>query len=299
MPTFRQLEYLVAVADHGHFGRAARLVNVSQPTLSQQIKTLEARLGVTLIDRDKSSAELTPIGRDIAARARRLLADRRELHAAADRSKSSFAGTIRMGVSPTFGPYVLPPIVAKLHAEKPDLKFHVREGIPDEQAMELARGKLDVMVGPGPLRAPGLSVQAIGEEPLFLVAAKDHPLAKRSSIGTGDLSGWPLLSLDPRHHFHRQTARICDQYGMELLHDYEGTSLDSLQQMVGSGLGLSILPACYIASDVGGRAGVRVLEVEKWSAKREIVAAWREGAAYESLYTEIMTEIGAAIRVRI
>ncbi|MGZ8351440.1 MAG: hydrogen peroxide-inducible genes activator [Allosphingosinicella sp.] len=293
MPTFRQLEYLVAVADLKHFGRAAQACHVSQPTLSQQLRTLEERLGVTLIERGLGSAELTPVGREIAARARRLLVGVKDIRALARRAAEGGAGTIRFGVTPTLGPYLMPAIVAALHREHPDLRLYIREGIPDEQALELTRGQLDMMLGPLPIQGDDLLVEPLLRERLYLVAPPDHPFAQASRLSKPQLRGTEILSLDRRHHLHRQVAAICAEYEMVVLRDYEGTSLDSIRQMVGSGLGLAILPEFYVRSEVGGSAGVRVLDVSGWKATRSIAAAWRAGAAYAELYLTIARRIQA------
>lgn len=290
MPTLRQLEYLVAVADLRHFGRAAISCHVSQPTLSQQLRTLEERLGVELVERRLAGAELTPIGREIADRARRLLVEVKDIRDLARRAAEGAAGTIRFGVTPTLGPYLMPPIVAALHRERPDLKLYIREGIPDDQALELARGQIDMLLGPLPIEGDALAVEPLFREPLRLVAPPDHPFG-RSPIRKEDLRGLPILSLDQRHHLHRQVSTICADYGMQLMRDYEGTSLDSLQQMVGSGLGFAILPECYLQSESGGTVGVRVLEVEGWAASRSIAAAWRSGAAYGDTFGEIARRV--------
>jgi LysR family transcriptional regulator, hydrogen peroxide-inducible genes activator len=291
MPTLRQLEYLVAVADLKHFGRAAQASHVSQPTLSQQLRTLEERLGVTLIERGLGSAELTPIGREIADRARRLLVGVKDIRALARRSGEDGAGTIRFGVTPTLGPYLMPAIVVALHREQPDLRLYIREGIPDEQALELTRGRLDILLGPLPVQGDGLIVEPLLRERLYLIAPPDHPLAQASRLTKSDLKGAEILSLDRRHHLHRQVAALCDEFGMTLLRDYEGTSLDSIRQMVGSGLGVAILPEFYIRSEVGGSAGVRVLDIGGWKATRSIAAAWRAGAAYGELYLRIARRV--------
>lgn len=294
MPSLRQLEYLVAVADTKHFGRAAHSCNISQPTLSQQLRALESRLGVTLIERRLGGAELTPVGREIAERARRLIVEVREIRALAKRAAEGGAGTVRFGVTPTLGPYLMPTIVAALHRDYPDLRLYIREGIPEEQALELARGKLDMLLGPLPIEGEEFTVEPLFREKLFLVAPSDHPLVQGGSVAQRDLAGAAVLSIDRRHHFHRQIEAICAAYGMILLRDYEGTSLDSIRQMVGSGLGLGVLPDGYIRSEVGGSAGVRVVKVERWNATRSIAAAWRSGAAYAELYLTIARRIQEA-----
>ncbi len=296
MPTFRQLEYLVAIADLKHFGRAAQANNVSQPTLSQQLRALEEGLGVVLVERRVSGAELTPVGREIAERARRLLVGMRDIRDLARRAGERLAGTLHFGVTPTLGPYLMPAIVAALHREQPDLRLYIREGIPDDQARDLSRGALDMLLGPLPIQGTDLHVEPLFRERLFIVAAVDHPLAGKEVLDPADLQGARVLSLDHRHHFHRQIAEICSETGMELLRDYEGTSLDSVRQMVGSGIGLAILPEFYIRSEVGGRAGIHVLKVQGWSATRSIAAVWRAGAAYGEAYAGIASRIQAEAR---
>lgn len=287
MPTLRQLEYLVAVADFQHFGRAADACHVSQPTLSQQLRALEERLGVTLVERRSSGVELTPIGRDIVDRARAITVQTADLCDFARRSRNSLAGILRFGISPTLGPYLMPPLVVSLHRAMPDLRLHMSEGIPDDQALALARGALDMIVGPLPIEGATFEVEPLFRERLFVVAAPDHPLVEIANLEMGHLEGAPVLTLDHRHHLHRQVAAICAASGMRLLRDYEGTSLDSIHQMAASGLGLAILPELYVRSEVGGLAGVRILKPAGWHHYRSIAAAWRDGAAYSDIYRDI------------
>lgn len=299
MPTLRQFEYLVALADVQNFGRAAAACNVSQPTLSQQLRALEERLGVTLIERDPSGAHLTPIGREITERARRLIVEVKDISALAQRSDKLVVGTLRLGITPTLGPYLLPKIVAALHREHPDLRLYIREGIPEEQALALSRGALDMLLGPLPIAGSNLEVVPLFREGLAIVAAPNHPLTKRTGLTLQDLNAAPVLSLDSRHHLHRQVAAICAELGMVLLRDYEGTSLDCVHQMAASGLGLAILPELYIKSDVGGLAGVKVLEPQGWRYTRHIAAAWRSGAAYSHAYRLIAKRIQTDARHRV
>ncbi len=296
MPTLRQLEYLVAVADEANFGRAAALCHVSQPSLSQQLRSLESRLGVTLVERHASGAVLTPVGREITERARRLIVEAQDIRDLARRSGETVVGTLRLGVSPTLGPYLLPPIIARLHREQPDLRLYIREGIPEEQALALSRGGLDILIGPLPIEGSGLEIHPLFRERLFLVASPDHPLVGRSDLVLKDLVGAEVFSVDQRHHLHRQVATISAELGMVLLRDYEGTSLDSVHQMAASGMGLTILPECYIRSEVGGSIGVTVLRPSGWDFTRSIAAAWRAGAAYGAAYRLIADRIQAGAR---
>ncbi len=291
MPTFRQFEYLVAVADLKHFGRAAASLRVSQPTLSLQLQQLERRLGAILIDRNRNAVELTPIGRQVVERARSILLEVNELKALAARSAERMAGTFRFGVTPTLGPYLMPGVIADLHKAYPDMRLYIREGIPDEQVEELRRGKLDMMLSPLPVNGDDLEIEPLFREPLHLVAPHGHPLTNKPVLTRKHFAGMALLSLDPRHHFHRQTRVICDDLGAILLRDYEGTSLDSLRQMVGSGLGLGVLPRLYIHSEAGGQDMINRLDVADWSASRSIAAIWRRGSASRDLFSVIAEKV--------
>ncbi|MFZ1743355.1 MAG: hydrogen peroxide-inducible genes activator [Pontixanthobacter sp.] len=286
MPTIRQLQYLIAIEDAEHFGRAADRVNVSQPTLSQQLKEMELRLGAKLVERGRP-VRLTPIGREIASRARRVMRDIGEIHAIAERGKDGMAGTIRLGVSPTIGPYLMPRVVVRLHRDFPSLRLYIREGIPSDQYADLHNGRLDMMLAPLPVVGRELYVEPLFQEPMQMVGAPDHPLFAKSTINLTDFKGEPVLSLDRRHPSHRQTEQICETMGAEILRDYEGTSLDSLRQMAGSGLGLAILPELYLRAETGGEDMVRRFDIQGWSEKRSIAAVWRQGAAFASSFAAI------------
>jgi LysR family hydrogen peroxide-inducible transcriptional activator len=291
VPSLRQLQYLVAVADAGSFARAATLSNVAQPTLSQQIKALEDRLGVRLVDRTASGAMLTPIGRSVVTRARTVLADVREIQLMTRRWSDTLTGTLKLGTTPTLGPYLLSSIIADLHRVAPELRFYVREGIPDEQSRQLARGELDLHLGPLPIEGADLEVEPLFREPLFLAAPVDDPLAALPVVDPAALRGRALLSLDQRHHFHRQSQDVARAYDMRLSDDYEGTSLDSLHQMVASGLGLAVLPGLYLASEVGGTSGLAILKVAGWQPYRSIALAWRKSSSMQTAYRLIADHI--------
>lgn len=296
MPTLRQLEYLVTIADTGSFALAARVANVSQPTLSQQVRALEERLGAKLLERSATGAVLTPVGRSIVTTARRMLSDASDIAALAAGASNSLTGTLRLGTTPTLGPYLLSPIIAELHRMAPRLRLHVREGIPDEQVLELSRGNIDVVLGPLPMTGDDLTVEPLFREPLHLVAALDHPIDAATAAAPEALAGSPLLTLDPRHHLARQAVGIADRYGMTVAPDYYGTSLDSLHQMVASGLGLALLPGLYLRSDVGGAAGVKILSVEGWDVHRSIAIAWRRQSPMSAAFRLIADHVQGCAR---
>jgi len=296
MTTLRQFSYLIALADYRNFRRAADAVHISQPTLSQQLRALERQLGVTLIERNESPVQLTPIGREVVARARKLLLDVQDIQDLARRARLGLGGTIRLGITPTLGPYLMPRIVAALHRAHPDMRLYVREGIPDEQVRELARGELDMILSPLPVSGSALQIEPLFREPLHIVCPPDHPLARAPLVQKQDLAGAGFLSLDRRHHAYRQVREVCDNFGAEVLEDYQGTSLDALRQMCGSGLGFAILPELYLRSEVGGEDMVKRLVLTDWSASRSLAAIWREGAAYSHNYRLIAEAIASEAR---
>jgi LysR family hydrogen peroxide-inducible transcriptional activator len=296
MSTFRQFTYLVAVADYRNFRRAADAVNISQPTLSQQIRALEGRLGVTLVERNDNPVQLTPIGREVVARARQIILGVKDIEDLARRSKTGLAGVVRFGVSPTLGPYLMPNIIASLHQRYPDMRLYIREGIPDEQMRELSRGELDMMLTPLPVAGSDLHIEPLFREPLHIVCVPEHPVALAAHVSRKDLAGARFLSLDRRHHSYRQVQEACEELGATLLEDYEGTSLDSLRQMCGSGLGFALLPELYLRSEVGGENMVARLTVSDWSASRSIAAVWRAGVAYADHHRVIAETIATEAR---
>lgn len=291
MPTLRQLEYLVTIADTHSFVEAARVTNVSQPTLSQQVRALEERLGVTLVERGPTGAKLTPVGRSIVATARRMLSDARDIRILASKASNNLTGTLKLGTTPTLGPYLLSPIIAELHQVAPGLRLHVREGIPEDQLLELSRGNLDVVLGPMPMDGPDLTIEPLFREPLLLVAALDDDCAGDRDVAPEALAGRALLSLDPRHHLARQAGEIAEAYGMHVAPDYYGTSLDSLHQMVASGLGLAVMPRLYLRSEVGGMAGLTIVPVTGWRWHRSIAMAWRRQSSLDDAFRLIADHI--------
>lgn len=297
MLSFRQLQYLVAVADQQHFRRAAAYLHVSQPTLSLQLQKMEEQLGVKLIERSVTPARMTPVGREIVSRARKLLLDLNDLEACAKRGAGQLIGTISLGVSPTLGPYLLPGIVGVLKRSMPELRLHIREGIPSEQILELRSGALDMMLTSIAAGGNDLQAEPLFEESLYLVAPPEHPLSTRPRLSRADLGGIQTLSIDPRYPFHHQTREICDELGLELLDDYEGTSLDSLCQMCASGLGLAILPELYLRSEVGGKNVVKPLRIDDWTSTRSVAALWRRSSVYNQNYREIALVIKREARL--
>lgn len=299
MPTLKQFEIFAKLAETGNMGEAGAALGLSQPALSQQMRALEARLGIKLFERVPKGMELTPGGRELLVPARRVLGAARDFREAADRVAARPVGSIRFGVTPTIGPYLMPSVIRELHRRYPDLRLYIREGIPAQQQAELAAGELDMVLSPMPIKGRGLHVEPLFREPLRIVAPPDDPLLSQERLSEKHFANRTFLTLDHRHHYHRQLENVCARLGATILADYEGTSLDALRQMAGSGVGLAMLPELYIRSDAGGLNVVQIAEPRNWQEYRSVGISWRTTAAYSGLYAEVAEIIAQEARRRL
>ncbi len=287
MLTLKQLRYLVALSQEMHFRRAAERENVTQPTMSAQIQQLEKRLKAPLVERGTSRVMLTPLGREIADRARRILSEVQDIVDLAAASQHGFDGTIRLGVPPTLGPYLLPHIVPDLHAGHPGLRLYVREGKPAELQEALQAGIFDLVISPLPIRQTDLEVERLFREPLQLAAAPDHPLALKPTLLRSDLAGQYVLAIERGHHLHDQVSQLCEDFDAVLLRDYEGTSLDTLRLMAGMGVGMAFLPALYVRTEIHGRSEIALLDFKVPGLYRQIGLTWRQRSVHATLFRQI------------
>lgn len=249
VPSLRQLEYFVALAETGSFRGAAEQCDVSQPSLSIQLSNLEKRLGQTLVERSRPGVILTPAGREVHERARAILAAAQDLVNRFEGPRNGLTGLIRFGASATLGPYILPHVIARLHARHPDLGVYIREGAPDALTQGLMQGDYDMILVQLPVRGDMMAVRLF-REPLDLVVARDHPFATQARVPRAELRGETVLSLGPAFALRQQVAEICEQNGARLRSDYEGTSLHAIRLMAGMGMGVAFLPALYVRSEI-------------------------------------------------
>ncbi|KAB7763433.1 hydrogen peroxide-inducible genes activator, partial [Xanthomonas maliensis] len=275
--TLRQLSYFIALADSGSFTRAAEQMGVSQPSLSQQIRALEAIIGAPLLERG-GPVVLTPLGRDLLERARRILLEVRDLEDLRATAADTLVGTIRLGVSPTLGAYLLPSLVARLHRDHPALRVHVREGLPTALSAGLVDGVHDLILAQLPISGRNLHSERLFREPLYVTMASDHPLRDRTVLTPADLHGANLLTLMPEYRLAEQVAAISAEVGASVLRDYEGTSLDAIRQMAGMGMGLALLPELYVRQEIRAGDDVVARPVQGGPYYREIGLVWRQGA---------------------
>lgn len=281
--TTRQLSYFVALADAGSFTRAAERMGISQPSLSQQIRAFETIMGAPLFERG-GPAILTPLGRDVLERARRILFALTELEEVHASSMDALVGTIRLGVSPTLGAYLLPSLVARLHREHPTLRIHVREGMPTALTNGLAAGDHDLILAQLPVPGRGFHSERLFREALYLAMAADHPFRAQQAIELADLRGQNLLTLVADYRLAQQVGTIAADHGAIVRNDYEGTSLDAIRQMAGMGMGLALLPELYVRQEVRDGDDVIVRPIKGGRPYREIGLLWRVGAGRAPAY---------------
>lgn len=287
MPNLRQLEYLIAVADTLHFRRAAERTNTTQPTISEQLKALEDRLGTQLVERSRSRVMITPLGAQIVDVARRIQRDVAEIQGLASSGGRELAGLLRLGLPPTIGPYLLPHVMPKLHAAYPDLRLYIKEELPSLLPVSLQDGTLDAIITLLPVRSNDLETTDLFREPLLLVVAHDHPLAKLGKVTQQDLAGQDMLTLGPGHQLHDLVKTLGQEFGARIRLDYEGTSLDTLREMVIMGLGIAFLPGLYVRREIADDPNLKTLPVVGRAIHRSIGMVWRKSSAKQGDYKKL------------
>ncbi len=286
--TLRQLRYFLVLCEAGHYRKAAERAGIRQPSLSQQIVRLESALGVELVERGRRGAVLTPAGHEVRDHARKVIDEVETLSRRAQEAKDGVGGTLRLGTTPTLGPYLLPYVTRRLYRSYPALKLVIRDGAPRVLQDELIEGRHDLILTQLPVQSADLDVMRLFREPLKLALAQDHPLAARPRIEAADLQGQDMLSLSDAYLLHGQMVRLCEDVGATLRQDYEGTSLDTLRQMTALNMGVCLLPALYVASEVETREpDVAIRPFRDDRLTRSIGLAWRRRSAHAALARRI------------
>jgi len=283
----RDLKYLVALADHKHFGHAAAACFVSQPTLSTQIKKLEDELGVPLVERAPRKVMLTPAGRDAADRARRIVAEVEQMKEAARRSQDPEAGTVRLGIFPTLGPYLLPHVVPRIRTRFPQLELLLIEEKSDVLLSRLREGKLDAGILALPLQDDQLHTEFLFEEPFLLAVPEAHPLAARESLSLRELSDQQLLLLEDGHCLREQALDVCRISGANEKSEFRATSLETLRQMVAANVGITLLPTLAVKPPVARSDSIHLLGFTDSHPSRRIAMVWRRSSAMAAFLQEL------------
>jgi LysR family hydrogen peroxide-inducible transcriptional activator len=275
----RDLRYLVALADHKHFGRAAEASFVSQPTLSTQLKKFEDELGVALIERNPRNVMLTDVGEAVVARARTMLREADEIRAIARRSKDPESGQVKLGIFPTLGPYLLPHIVPGIVARYPKLQLILVEEKTEVILKKLHAGELDCAVLALPLPEDGLHVEYLFEEDFILAVPKQHPLAREKRMKLGHLNKESLLLLDDGHCLRDQALEVCHHAGASERAGFRATSLETLRHMVAANVGMTLMPALAVHEPAPQSAGIKLIPFAEPAPHRRIAMVWRRTSA--------------------
>ncbi len=297
--TLTELRYVLAVADSGHFGRAADACHVSQPTLSTQIKKLEDQLGVALFERSHKRVRLTAAGERVVERVRVIVEEIRAIGDVARGQREPLAGAFRLGVIPTLGPYLLPWLLAPLQAAFPRLRLVLQENITAALLEDVVGHRLDAALVALPVTAPGLVTEALFDEPFFVLTAAGHPLASRRHLRQSDLSGERVLLLTEGHCLRDQALEICGNRGAPDDDAFCATSLETLRHMVAAGLGCTLLPALAVPGSRSTAETTVARPFQRPAPHRTIGLVWRRSfpntAAVQALGAFIRTHLPAGV----
>jgi LysR family hydrogen peroxide-inducible transcriptional activator len=281
LPTLRQLQYLRLLSEHGSFSRAAEAAHVTQPTLSAGIQELEKALGAPVVDRARSGVILTAVGEEAVRRAGDILARAEDLVQAAKAAGQPLTGRFRLGVIPTIAPFLLPRALPLLRQQFPKLKLFLREDLTQRLIEALKGGALDAALIALPYDIAGLEVAPVADDELLAMTPANHPMNAQARISPAALQANGLILLEDGHCLRDQALSVCglnaprnqDESG------FAATSLHTLVQMVGSGLGVSLLPAMAVDAGLAEDAPVSIRPLEASHPSRQIVVAWRQGSS--------------------
>ncbi|WP_293897959.1 hydrogen peroxide-inducible genes activator [Phenylobacterium sp.] len=281
LPTIRQLQYLKLLAEHGGFGKAAEAAHVTQPTLSAGIQELERALGAPVVDRARSGVILTTVGEEALRRATIILNEAEELVEAAKNAGQPLTGRFRLGVIPTIAPFLLPGALPLLRTRFPRLKLFLREDLTQRLIAQLKAGRLDAALIALPYDMAGLEWAHVADDELLAALPADHPLALLKSATPEAMERETLILLEDGHCLREHALSACrlnpprSGSGEE---PFEATSLPTLVQMVGSGLGVTFLPQMAVSAGLAKAANIAIRPIDALNPSREIVVAWRAGS---------------------
>jgi len=275
---FRALQYFVKLAEIKHFSKAADACFVSQPTLSTQIRKLEDELGVALVERAPRKVMLTPIGEDIAHRARHVLRDIDHLKSAARRSKDPATGTLKLGIFPTLAPYLLPHVIPVIRKRYPELRLQLAEEKTEEIINMLDQGRLDAGVLALPVDDHGMEVETLFEEPFVTAVPASHPLSDKSTINMKDLEGEELLLLEEGHCLRKHALAVCELAGAHERMDFHATSMETLRQMVAANAGVTLMPVLSVKPPIPATDNIALRPFEAPAPSRTIALVWRNSS---------------------
>lgn len=288
----RALQYFVKLADLRHFSKAAEACFVSQPTLSTQIRKLEEELGVQLVERAPRKVMLTPVGADIAERARGVLNEIEQIRVVARRNTNPAEGTLRLGIFPTLAPYLLPHVIPSIRKKFPKLKLQLSEEKTDDILKMLHRGELDAALLALPIDDDGMRVAPLFKEPFVLAVPGDHPLARKKSVTTEDLRGSELLLLEEGHCMRDHALEVCSLAGASERVDFHATSMETLRQMVAADVGITLMPLLSVKPPIAETGNLVFVPFASPAPNRTIAMVWRNTSALSEYFESLAKAFG-------
>jgi LysR family transcriptional regulator, hydrogen peroxide-inducible genes activator len=262
----------------GPFAPAAERTFVSQPTLSAQLKKLEQYLGVKLVERHPKNVQLTDVGKQVVARARRMLNEGDEIIALARNNTDPLAGKLKVALIPTVGPYLLPRVMQKIRKALPNLGLMLYERQTEDLLKRLRDGELDLGIVALPVELEGLEARALYQEDFTVALPNSSPLAQKSSIKVADLKGQTLLLLEDGHCLRDQALEVCSRVDIREAEDFRASSLETLRHMVVAGLGVTLMPELAVESPFGSQRGLTIRQFAKPAPSRTVGAVWRKSS---------------------
>lgn len=281
LPTLKQLQYLVALHDHGHFGRAADACFVTQSTLSAGLRELESLIGLTLVERTRRVVRFTPTGDRIAEKARRVLREAEELADLARAAGKPLSGDMRMSVIPTIAPFLLPRILPSIRRERPELKLFLREEPSAAACESLHRGSADCVLLALPYGCGDVEWEELFEDRLFVAVPEDDDEGPQPQISPHSIDPDRLLLLEDGHCLRDHALAACNRPELRAQATMLGTSLHTLVQMVDNGLGVTMLPEMALQAGILDHTNVIARPLEADHASRQIALLWRKGSPRE------------------
>lgn len=279
----RDLQYLVALSETNHFGQAAKLCHVSQPTLSTQIKKLEQELAVTLVERDNKRVILTEIGQTIIEHAKDVLTTVDSIKNIARQATDPESGTLTLGLIPTIGPYLLPYAVKAIKARFPELTLYLLEAKTEDLKSMLKTGKIDAAIMALPVDDERLSYTALYHEAFFAALPVNHPLAKKTSLTLDEITPNEIMLLEDGHCLRDQALDICQLRNSSDVNEFKATSLETLRQMVISGVGVTLLPTLSAESSMDQEQDIAIRPFKKPYPIRTVGLFYRSSTPKKTL----------------
>ena len=281
LPTLKQLQYLVALKDHGHFGRAAEACFVTQSTMSAGIRELETLIGVTLVERTRRVVRFTPLGDRIADKARRVIREAEELGDMARAAGRPLSGEMRMSVIPTIAPFMLPRILPALRRDYPDLKLFLREETTGLACEGLHNGRTDCVLLALPYACGEVTAQPLFDDRLFVAFPDSDVPEPPAAIRAADIDESRLLLLEDGHCLKDHALAACNRPELGAQAMMLGTSLHTIVQMVDNGLGVTMLPEMAVEAGILDNTHIAARPLDAEHATRTIALVWRRASPRE------------------